>query len=93
MTVSECPDCGAVFRPGAAVCPECGIELHEDDSGSAQDKLDAVVIKVMTALRAKFSCNDEAGIDSGFLLTDLADSAVYELHISRFDPQAWEAGR
>jgi hypothetical protein len=25
----ECPDCGAVFRPGAPACPECGIELAE----------------------------------------------------------------
>ncbi len=29
--MAECPDCGAVFRPGAAACPQCGLELPEDD--------------------------------------------------------------
>jgi predicted nucleic acid-binding Zn-ribbon protein len=23
----QCPDCGAVFRPGEAACPECGLEM------------------------------------------------------------------
>jgi predicted nucleic acid-binding Zn-ribbon protein len=31
MAGQQCPDCGALFRPGAFVCPECGIELFDAD--------------------------------------------------------------
>lgn len=30
MTAEQCPDCGATYRPGEPVCPECGIELLDD---------------------------------------------------------------
>ena len=33
----QCPDCGATFRPGAAACPECGLELHDEDERAETD--------------------------------------------------------
>jgi hypothetical protein len=33
----QCPDCGATFRPGEAACPECGLELDDDDSRAETD--------------------------------------------------------
>lgn len=95
--ISQCPDCGATFRPGAPACPECGVELLDDDlaaddTEAEQDKLDRIVGKVLTGLRARFDCNDEADIPGGFLFTDLADGTTYELRVSKFDQQAWMKG-
>ena len=28
--MAECPDCGAVFRPGLAACLKCGLKFSED---------------------------------------------------------------
>lgn len=92
---SQCPDCGATFRPGAATCPGCGMEWPDDDVASAAiEKLDSVITKVLRELRC-FDCNDQAistDADSGgFLLT--VDGTTYELRIREFDPREWEADR
>ena len=92
MPLSQCPECGATFRPGAAACPECGIELYDADPAAddaAQEKLSRIVAKVQFALRPRFGCNDETGIADGFLFTDPADGVTYELHVREFDSREW----
>jgi uncharacterized Zn finger protein (UPF0148 family) len=93
MAASQCPDCGATFRPGAATCPGCGMEWPDDPESAAIEKLDEVIVKVQHAVESKFDCNDQAistdENSGGFLFTDPADGTTYELRISKFDPQAW----
>lgn len=35
MALSQCPDCGAIFRPGEPACPDRGMELSDDPDGAA----------------------------------------------------------
>lgn len=37
----QCPDCGATFRPGEAACPECGMELYDEDEVDGDEVTEA----------------------------------------------------
>jgi predicted amidophosphoribosyltransferase len=38
--MTECPDCGKPVSPAAAVCPDCGIELTDEQIEDIEQILD-----------------------------------------------------
>ena len=63
---SQCPDCGATFRPGEAACPECGLELDDGDSGTGMAKYTVTFKGVTWATVTVEAADEDAAIEAAF---------------------------